>query len=53
MAVVDIEMPGTDSIRAALELQQRLPGCQALILTMYGRPGFVQRAMGAVSPASC
>jgi len=50
VAVVDIEMPGRDGISAASELRQRLPGCRTLILTMYGRPGFIQRAMtGGVS----
>jgi two-component system response regulator DesR len=45
VAVVDIELPGQDGISAALELRQSLPSCRTLILTMYGRPGFVQRAM--------
>lgn len=45
VAVVDIEMPAQDGISAATELGRRLPGCRTLILTMYGRPGFVQRAM--------
>ena len=50
VAVVDIEMPGQDGISAASELRQRLPSCRTLILTMYGRPGYVQRAMeGGVS----
>lgn len=50
VAVVDIEMPARDGISAALELRQRLPACRTLILTMYGRPGFMQRAMeGGVS----
>ncbi len=50
VAVVDIEMPAQDGISAASELRRRLPGCRTLILTMYGRPGFVQRAMeGGVS----
>lgn len=44
VAVVDIEMPAQDGISAASELLRRLPGCRVLILTMYGRPGFVQRA---------
>jgi two-component system, NarL family, response regulator DesR len=46
VALVDIEMPSQDGISAALELRQSLPSCRTLILTMYGRPGFVQRAMG-------
>jgi len=50
VAVVDIEMPAQDGISAALELRRSLPHCRTLILTMYGRPGFVQRAMeGGVS----
>ncbi len=50
VAVVDIELPGQDGISAAVELRRVLPTCRALILTMYGRPGFVQRAMaGGVS----
>ena len=50
VAVVDIEMPAQDGISAASALRQRLPDCRTLILTMYGRAGFVQRAMeGGVS----
>jgi two-component system response regulator DesR len=50
VAVVDIEMPGVDGITASAELRRRLPSCRALILTMFGRPGFIQRAMeGGVS----
>ena len=50
VAVVDIEMPGQDGIGAAIELRRTVPSCRALILTMYGRPGFVQRALeGGVS----
>lgn len=50
VAVVDIEMPGQDGITAAARLRQHLPSCRTLILTMYGRPGFIQRAMaGGVS----
>ena len=45
VAVVDIELPGQDGISAALELRQALPTCRVLMLTMYGRVGFVQRAM--------
>ena len=45
VAVVDIEMPSQDGISAASELHRSLPSCRTLILTMYGRPGFVQRAL--------
>jgi two-component system response regulator DesR len=47
VAVVDIEMPAQDGIAAATELRRSLPGCRTLILTMYGRPGYLQRAMEA------
>jgi len=45
VAVVDIEMPAQDGISAASELRKRLPECRTLILTMFGQPGFVQRAI--------
>ena len=47
VAVVDIEMPGKDGISAAAELRTNLPTCRTLILTMYGRPGYLRRAMEA------
>ena len=47
VAVVDIEMPVRDGLSAAAELHAALPTCRTLILTMYGRPGFVQRAIQA------
>jgi DNA-binding NarL/FixJ family response regulator len=46
VAVVDIEMPVQDGLTAAAELDEALPTCKTLILTMYGRPGFVHRALG-------
>lgn len=45
VAVVDIEMPALDGISAAAELARVLPACRTLILTTYGRPGFVRRAL--------
>jgi len=45
VALVDIELPGQDGISAASVLRLRVPTCRTLILTMYGRPGFVQRAL--------
>jgi len=50
VAVVDIELPAQDGISASFELKRRLPSCRTLILTMYGKPGYLQRAMaGGVS----
>ncbi|WP_433048847.1 response regulator transcription factor [Dactylosporangium sp. CS-033363] len=47
VALLDIEMPGGDGISAAAELRRRLPGCRVLILTTFGRPGYLRRAMEA------
>ena len=47
VALLDIEMPGKDGISVAADLRRELPACRALIVTTYGRPGFLQRAMAA------
>ncbi len=45
VAVMDIEMPGCDGIEAARALAAELPRVKAVILTTFGRPGFLRRAM--------
>jgi two-component system, NarL family, response regulator DesR len=45
VALLDIEMPGGDGITAAGQLHNELPSCKILILTTFGRPGFLRRAM--------
>jgi len=45
VALLDIEMPGGDGITAAGQLRKALPACKTLILTTFGRPGFLRRAM--------
>jgi len=45
VALLDIEMPGIDGLAAAGVLAQQVPGCRSLILTTFGRPGFLRRAM--------
>jgi two-component system, NarL family, response regulator DesR len=45
VALLDIEMPGGDGIEAARELSAAVPTCRAVILTTFGRPGFLRRAM--------
>ena len=45
VALLDIEMPGGDGIGAAGELRKELPSCKVLIVTTFGRPGFLRRAM--------
>ena len=45
VALLDIEMPGCDGITAAAALHARLPSCRILILTTFGRPGYLRKAM--------
>jgi two-component system response regulator DesR len=47
VALLDIEMPGRDGITAAAELRTKLPSCRVLILTVFGRPGYLRRAVDA------
>jgi two-component system response regulator DesR len=47
VALLDIEMPGKDGITAAAELRTQLPSCRVLILTVFGRPGYLRRAVDA------
>lgn len=47
VALLDIEMPGLDGLAAAAALRQELPGCRVVILTTFGRPGYLRRAMEA------
>jgi two-component system, NarL family, response regulator DesR len=50
VALLDIEMPGGDGLEAAAILHERLPSCLVVILTTFGRSGYLKRAMesGAV-----
>jgi len=45
VAVLDIEMPGMDGLAAAAELKRDRPDIKVVILTTFGRPGFLRRAM--------
>jgi two-component system response regulator DesR len=45
VALLDIEMPGGDGIEAARALATAVPDCRAVVLTTFGRPGFLRRAM--------
>ncbi len=45
IALLDIEMPGLDGLSAAKELRAEMPGCRVIILTTFGRAGYLRRAM--------
>ncbi len=47
IALLDIEMPGMDGLAAAAALHEQLPACKVLILTTFGRPGYLRRAMSS------
>jgi two-component system response regulator DesR len=45
VALLDIEMPGCNGIAAAAALHTQLPSCRILMLTTFGRPGYLRQAM--------
>jgi two-component system response regulator DesR len=47
VALLDIEMPGIDGIAAAAALRSELPSCRVIVVTTFGRPGYLRRAMEA------
>lgn len=47
VALLDVEMPGLDGIAAATALRESMPSCRSLIVTTFGRPGYLRRAMEA------
>jgi two-component system response regulator DesR len=47
VALLDVEMPGLDGISATQELRAALPSCRVLVVTTFGRPGYLRRAMAA------
>jgi two-component system response regulator DesR len=47
IALLDIEMPGLDGLSAAAALRTAVPACRVLILTTFGRPGYLRRAIDA------
>jgi two-component system, NarL family, response regulator DesR len=47
VAVVDIDMPGTDGLTVAAQLHQQCPDCRVLILTVLDQPGNLRKALAA------
>jgi two-component system response regulator DesR len=47
VALLDIEMPGLDGLSAAAQLRTALPSCRTIVVTTFGRPGYLRRAMEA------
>lgn len=51
VALLDIEMPGRTGIEAARELHAEFPAVKIVILTTFGRPGYLRTAMEAGADA--
>lgn len=47
VALLDVEMPGLDGVAACRALRAAVPDCKVLIVTTFGRPGYLRRAMTA------
>jgi two-component system response regulator DesR len=45
VVLLDIEMPGQSGLDVLTDLRAKLPGARSLILTTFGRPGYLRRAM--------
>ena len=45
VALLDVEMPGLDGIAATEALRAVLPDVRVLIVTTFGRPGYLRRAL--------
>ncbi|MFB0631692.1 response regulator transcription factor [Streptomyces sp. AB3(2024)] len=51
VALLDIEMPGMTGIEAAAELRRSHPSLKIVVLTTFGRPGYLRGAMEAGASA--
>ncbi|MGN6302014.1 MAG: response regulator [Angustibacter sp.] len=47
VALLDVEMPGMDGIAATAALKADQPGVRVLVVTTFGRPGYLRRALQA------
>lgn len=47
VALLDIEMPGQSGLAAARLLREYYPDCKIVIVTTFGRPGYLREAMDA------
>ena len=47
VALLDVEMPGLDGISATAQVRSASPSTRVLIVTTFGRPGYLRRALQA------
>jgi two-component system response regulator DesR len=47
VALLDIELPRLSGLDAAVSLRDAVPSCDVMIVTTFGRPGYLRRALEA------
>lgn len=47
VALLDVQMPGLDGLSAAAAIREQVPTCRVLVVTTFGRPGYLRRALEA------
>ena len=47
VALLDVDMPGMDGVAAARQVAAHAPSCRVLIVTTFGRAGYLRQAMSA------
>lgn len=47
VVLMDVEMPGMDGIAATALIRHTQPSVQVIMVTTFGRPGFLRRALAA------
>lgn len=47
VALLDIEMPGASGLEACAQLAESAAECRVIIVTTFGRPGYLKRALAA------
>ena len=47
VALLDVQMPGLDGLSATAAIRAQVPTCRILVVTTFGRPGYLRRALEA------
>lgn len=47
VALLDVQMPGLDGLSATAAIRSQVPTCRVLVVTTFGRPGYLRRALEA------